>query len=174
MLISKIESKMNVFFMLFCPMNTNTKNPLQFLSRIYAFLLDRLWRFNFLWKLNFCEILASITERIMAINKLLIVLMSYELTNNFRIKEAGKWLNKEKIIDISDLEKFHEKALYRTLEILKSNERENPPWYSEQYFSGDDSKKTDLTLDWASIVLQSTKSKLGNYGYSSDQRHDGL
>jgi transposase len=63
----------------------------------------------------------------MAINKLLIVLVSYELTNNFRIKEAGKWLNKEKIIDISDLEKFHEKALYRTLEILKSNERENPP-----------------------------------------------
>jgi transposase len=63
----------------------------------------------------------------MAINKLLIVLVSYELTNNFRIKEAGKWLNKEKIIDISDLEKFHEKALDRTLEILKSNERENPP-----------------------------------------------
>jgi len=63
----------------------------------------------------------------LAINKLLIVLVSYELTNNFRIKEAGKWLNKKKIIDILDLEKFHEKALYRSLEILKSNERENPP-----------------------------------------------
>ena len=25
MLILKVESKMNVFFMLFCPMNTNTK-----------------------------------------------------------------------------------------------------------------------------------------------------
>jgi hypothetical protein len=36
-------------------------------------------------------------------------------------------LNKEKIIDISTLGKFHEKALYRNLEILRSKERENPP-----------------------------------------------
>ena len=63
----------------------------------------------------------------MAINKLLIVLVSSELPDNFRIKEAGKLLNKEKIIDISNLGKFHEKALYRNLEILRSKERENPP-----------------------------------------------
>jgi len=63
----------------------------------------------------------------MAINKLLIVLVSYELTNNFRIKEAGKLLNKGKIIDISNIGKFYEKAIYRNLEILRSNERENPP-----------------------------------------------
>jgi hypothetical protein len=34
---------------------------------------------------------------------------------------------RKKIRDISNLEKIHEKALYRTFETLKSNERENPP-----------------------------------------------
>jgi hydrogenase maturation factor HypF (carbamoyltransferase family) len=53
--------------------------------------------------------------------------VSYELTDNSHIKEAGKLLNKGKIIDISNIGKFHEKALYRNLEILRSNERENPP-----------------------------------------------
>ena len=45
------------------------------------------------------------------LNSLLIGLLSYKLTENFSIKEAGKWLNQEEILDILNLERFHERVL---------------------------------------------------------------
>jgi transposase len=47
--------------------------------------------------------------------------VSYKLTEHFSIKEAGKWVNQEAILDILNLERFHERVLYRTLEILGRN-----------------------------------------------------
>jgi transposase len=51
-------------------------------------------------------------------------LLSYKLIGSFSIKEAGKWLNLEEIIDIFNLEKFNEKVLYIILEILWDNKEE--------------------------------------------------
>jgi transposase len=50
-------------------------------------------------------------------------LLSYKLIGNFCIKEAGKWLNQEESIDISNLEKFNERVLCRILEILGVTKR---------------------------------------------------
>jgi transposase len=47
--------------------------------------------------------------------------VSYKFTENFSIKEAGKWLNHKEILETLNLENFHEKVLYRTLEILGRN-----------------------------------------------------
>jgi transposase len=51
-------------------------------------------------------------------------LLSYKLIGNFSIKQGGKWLNQEEIIDILNLEKFNENVLYRILEILGDNKEE--------------------------------------------------
>jgi len=48
-------------------------------------------------------------------------LLSYKLPENFSIKEAGKWLNQEEILDILNFERFHERVLYRNLELLGHN-----------------------------------------------------
>jgi len=74
----------------------------------------------------------------------LIGVLSYKLTDNFSIKEAGKWLNREEILEILSLERFPERSperfperfpersperspervLYNTLEILGCNKEE--------------------------------------------------
>ncbi len=125
-------------------------------------------------KLNFSDVFSKHKSRGLDLNSLLIGLVSYKLTENFSIKEAGKWLNQEEILDILNLESFNERVLYRTLEILGRNKEEILPHILSMLFSVYDFEETDINLDWTSIVLHGTKSKLGMYGYSRDHRPDKL
>jgi transposase len=125
-------------------------------------------------KLNFYDIFSKHKSRGLDLNSLLIGLVSYKLTENFSIKEAGKWLNQEEILEILNLENFHEKVLYRTLEILGRNKEEILSDILDNMFLIYGFEETDINLDWTSIVLHGTKSKLGKYGYSRDHRPDKL
>ena len=125
-------------------------------------------------KLNFSEIFSKHKSKGLDLNNLLIGLVSYKLTENFSIKEAGTWLNQDEILDILNLERFHERVLYRTLEILGRNKEEILSEILSSLFSVYDFEETDINLDWTSIVLHGTKSKLGKYGYSRDHRPDKL
>ncbi len=124
--------------------------------------------------LIFVLFLASIKAKGFDLNSLLRGLVSYKLTDNFSIKEAGKWLNQEAILEILNFDKFHERVLYRNLEILGRNKEKILSDILGSLFSVYDFEKTDLNLDWTSIVLHGTKSKLGKYGYSRDHRPDKL
>ncbi|KKH96658.1 transposase, partial [Methanosarcina sp. 1.H.T.1A.1] len=108
------------------------------------------------------------------LNSLLIGLLSYKLTENFSIKEAGNWLNQEEILEVLNLEKFHERVLYRTLELLGRNREEILSDILESLFSVYGFEETNINLDWTSIVLYGTKFNLGKYGYSRDHRPDKL
>ena len=123
-------------------------------------------------KLSFHDIFSKHKSRGLDINSLLIGLISYKLNENFSIKEASKWLNQEEILDILNLESFHEKVLYRTLEILGSNKEEILSDILYSLFSVYNFEETDINLDWTSITLYGTKSNLGKYGYSRDYRPD--
>jgi transposase len=123
-------------------------------------------------KLNFSDTFNKHKSKGLDLNSLLIGLVSYKLTENFSIKEAGKWLNQEEILEILNLESFHEKVLYRTLETLGRNKEKILSDILGSLFSVYGFEETDINLDWTSIVLHGTKSKLGKYGYSRDHRPD--
>jgi transposase len=123
-------------------------------------------------KLNLYDIFSKHKSRGLDPNSLLIGLVSYKLTENFSIKEAGKWLNQEEILEILNLESFNERVLYRTLENIGCNKEEILSDILNSLFSVYDFEGTDINLDWTSIVLHGTKSKLGKYGYSRDHRPD--
>jgi transposase len=125
-------------------------------------------------KLNFSDIFSKHKSKGLDLNSLLIGLVSYKLTENFSIKEAGKWLNQEEILEILNLENFHERVLYRTLEILGRNKDKILSDILGNLFSVYGFEETDINLDWTSIVLHGTKSKLGKFGYSRDHRPDKL
>jgi transposase len=125
-------------------------------------------------KLSFHDIFSKHKNRGLDLNSLLIGLVSYKLTENFSIKEASKWLNQGEILDILNLESFHEKVLYRTLEILGRNKEEILFDILNSLFSVYSFDETNINLDWTSIVLHGTKSNLGKYGYSRDHRPDKL
>ena len=128
----------------------------------------------FFEKLNFLDIFSKHKSRGLNLNSLLIGLVSYKLTENFSIKEAGKWLNQEEILDILNLKSFNERALYRALETLGRNKDEILPDILNSLFSVYNFEETDINLDWTSIVLHGSKSNLGKYGYSRDHRPDKL
>ena len=125
-------------------------------------------------KLNFCYIFSKHKSNGLDLNSLVIGLLSYKLTDNFSIKEAGKWLNQKEILDILNLEKFHERALYRALEILGRNKEEILCDILNSLFSVYGFEETNINLDWTSIVLHGTKANLGKFGYSRDHRPDKL
>ena len=123
-------------------------------------------------KLNFSDTFNKHKSKGLDLNSLLIGLVSYKLTENFSIKEAGKWLNQEEILELLNLESFHEKVLYRTLETQGRNKEKILSDILGSLFSVYGFEETDINLDWTSIVLHGTKSKLGKYGYSRDHRPD--
>ncbi|AKB79782.1 Mobile element protein [Methanosarcina horonobensis HB-1 = JCM 15518] len=125
-------------------------------------------------KLNFSAVFSKHKSRGLDLNSLLIGLVSYKLTENFSVKETGKWLNQEEILEILNLESFHEKVLYRTFELLGRNKEEILSDILGNLFSVYDFEETNINLDWTSITLYGTKSKLGKYGYSRDHRPDKL
>jgi len=128
----------------------------------------------FFEKLNFSDIFSKHKSRGLDLTSLLIGLVSYKLTENFSIKEAGKWINQEEILDILNLKSFNERALYRALETLGRNKDEILPDILNSLFSVYNFEETDINLDWTSVVLHGTKSNLGKYGYSRDHRPDKL
>jgi transposase len=58
------------------------------------------------------------------VNKLLKALISYKMSENFSIKQAHEWINREEVLEIFDLEPFGERTLYRILETIGANKEE--------------------------------------------------
>ncbi len=106
------------------------------------------------------------------VNKLLKALISYKMSENFSIKQAHEWINREEVLEIFDLEPFGERTLYRILETIGANKEEIISDIQDVLFERYDFEHTDINMDWTSIVLHGNKAKLGKYGYSRDHRPD--
>jgi transposase len=106
------------------------------------------------------------------VNKLLKALISYKMSENFSIKQAHEWINREEVLEIFDLEPFGERTLYRILETIGANKEEIISNIQDVMFERYDFEHTDINMDWTSIVLHGNKAKLGKYGYSRDHRPD--
>ncbi|RQD92312.1 IS1634 family transposase, partial [Methanosalsum natronophilum] len=106
------------------------------------------------------------------ISKLITALVSYKLTDNFSIKRAHQWINRDEVLDIFGLESFSERTLYRVLETIGNNRIEIISDIQDRIFSTYDFEHTNINVDWTSIVLHGEKAPLAKYGYSRDHRPD--
>jgi len=122
--------------------------------------------------LNFPEIIGKHKRNGIDINKLVKALVSYKLSENFSIKKAHEWINRDEVLEIFDLESFSERTLYRVLEAIGDNREEIISDIQDVLFERYNFEHTDINLDWTSIVLHGNEAKLGKYGYSRDHRPD--
>ena len=122
--------------------------------------------------LNFSEILGKHKRNGVDLNQLSKAVISYKLTENFSIKSAYEWINRDDILEILDLKPFGERTLYRLLETIGDNREEILSDIQDALFKRYDFEHTDINMDWTSIVLHGDKAKLGKYGYSRDHRPD--
>lgn len=122
--------------------------------------------------LNFSTVFSKHKQRGIDINKLLKALVSYKLTDNFSIKKAHQWINRDEVLDFFNLDTFSERTLYRVLEKIGTNREEIISDIQDQLFKRYDFKHTNINMDWTSLVLHGNKAPLGKYGYSRDHRPD--
>jgi len=122
--------------------------------------------------LKFSAIFGKHKKNGIDINKLLKSLLSYKLNDNFSIKRAHEWINREEVREIFDLKPFAERTLYRTLETIGANKEEIISDIQDILFERYNFEQTNINMDWTSIVLHGEEANLGKYGYSRDHRPD--
>ncbi len=122
--------------------------------------------------MNLSDILGKHKKNGIDINKLFKALVSYKLSDNFSIKRAHEWINRDEVLEVFDLQSFSERTLYRVLETIGDNREEIISDIQDVLFERYNFEHTDINMDWTSIVLHGNEAKLGKYGYSRDHRPD--
>jgi transposase len=123
-------------------------------------------------KLNLSEILGKHKQKGVDFNQLSIAVISYKLTENFSIRGAHEWINRNEMLEKLNLKQFSERTLYRVLETIGDNREEIISDIQDTLFERYNFQHTDINMDWTSIVLHGDKAGLGEYGYSRDHRPD--
>ncbi len=123
-------------------------------------------------KLKFSRVFSKFKKKGRDISGLLKGLVSYKLTENLSISKASDWINRNEVRQKFNLKKFHERTLFRVLEIIGKNREEIIANIQDILFEAYSFEHTDINLDWTSIVLHGDKCKLGKHGYSRDHRPD--
>ena len=123
--------------------NQNISFPI---GTIYA--VENLYRV-----LNCSEIFGKHKKNGIDINKLLKALFSYKLNDNFSIKRAHEWINREEVLEIFELEPFGERTLYRILETIGANKEEIISDLQDILFERYDFEHTDINMDWTLSLI---------------------
>lgn len=123
-------------------------------------------------KLGFSRIFGKHKQKGRDINSLLMALISYKLTDNFSIRKASDWINRNEVLDTFDLDQFEERTLYRLLETIGQNKEEIIADIQDSLFENFDFEHTNINMDWTSVVIFGNQSPLGKHGYSRDHRPD--
>jgi len=104
-------------------------------------------------RLGLNEIIGRHKSKGIALDALVRGMLVDQLGDNFSVLQASEWLNRKEILEHYGIRAFNSKTLYRAVETLGR-------------------PKTDVLLDWTSIVYYGDMAKLAKYGYSRDH-HPG-
>jgi hypothetical protein len=127
---------------------------------------------SYFHNLGFEKVFGPLKSRGVDINSLVRLLVTYKLVENHSIARAGDWANQAFIHGRYGLPRIDQQTLYRTLERLGMHADEVMAGIQDAIFSTYDFPKTDVNLDWTSIVLHGNAAELGKRGYSRDHRPD--
>ena len=99
-------------------------------------------------------------------------LVAYKLGDNFSVLQASEWLNRPEMLEQYELRSFDEKTLYRTVELLGHHRERIIHALQDSVLKLLGRPRTDVLLDWTSIVYYGDMAKLAKHGYSRDH-HPG-
>jgi transposase len=123
-------------------------------------------------KLGLHEIIGMLKSKGIPLDKLVRGMLTFKIDHNQSVHQCSDWMNQLHILNQFKLKSFHEKTLYRGLEILGQNESIILPKIQHNLFSNYKFEHTDSNLDWSSLVMYGNASPLGKFGFSSDHRPD--
>jgi len=91
-----------------------------------------------------------------------------QLGDNFSVLQASEWLNRKEILEHYGIRKFNAKTLYRAVELLGRNRERIIRELQDNILDILGRPRTDVLLDWTSIVYYGDMAKLARHGYSRD------
>ncbi len=93
-----------------------------------------------------------------------------QLGDNFSILQASEWINRPEILEHYEIDPFNPKTLYRTVEMVGRNRERIIYSLQDAVLKLLGGPKTDVLLDWTSIVYYGDMAKLAKFGYSRDHQ----
>ena len=97
-------------------------------------------------------------------------MLADQLGDNFSILRASEWLNRPEVLEHYGIGPFNAKTLYRAVELIGRNREMIVRALQDRILKLLGGPKTDILLDWTSIVYYGDMAKLAKYGYSRDHR----
>jgi len=123
-------------------------------------------------RLGLNEIIGRHKSKGIALDALVRGMLVDQLGDNFSVLQASEWMNREEIREHYEIKAFNAKTLYRAVELLGHNREKIIREIQDNVLELLGRPKTDVLLDWTSIVYYGDMAKLAKYGYSRDH-HPG-
>ena len=123
-------------------------------------------------RLGLNEIIGQHKSKGIALDALVRGMLVDQLGDNFSVLQASAWLNRKEVRDHYGIRAFNSKTLYRAVEMLGRNRERIIRELQGSVLELLGRPKTDVLLDWTSIVYYGDMAKLAKYGYSRDH-HPG-
>jgi transposase len=123
-------------------------------------------------RLGLNEIIGRHKSKGIALDALVRGMLVDQLGDNFSVLQASEWMNRAEILEHYGIRAFNSKTLYRAVETLGRNRERIIRELQDSVLELLGRPKTDVLLDWTSIVYYGDMAKLAKYGYSRDH-HPG-
>lgn len=123
-------------------------------------------------KLHFDRIFSKFKQKGIALDKIVAALISYKLSENLSLTRGADWINRTDVLNEFGLKSFEQRTLFRAIETIGANYQEVILDLQDILFSQYNFDKTDINMDWSSLILWGDKAPLGKFGYSRDHRPD--
>jgi transposase len=123
-------------------------------------------------RLELNEIIGQLKTKGIDADALVRGMLADQLGDNFSILQASEWMNRPEILEHYEIDPFVPKTLYRTVEMVGQNRGRIIYALQDRVLKLLGGPKTDILLDWTSIVYYGDMAKLAKYGFSRDHRPD--
>jgi len=123
-------------------------------------------------RLGLNDIIGPHKSKGIALDALVRGMLVDQLGDNFSVLQASEWMNRKEILEHYGIRAFNSKTLYRAVETLGRNRERIIRELQDNVLELLGRPKTDVLLDWTSIVYYGDMAKLAKYGYSRDH-HPG-
>ena len=123
-------------------------------------------------RLDLPAVIGRHKDRGISLDALVRGMLAYKLGDNFSVLRAGEWLNREEVREHYELREVKVKTLYRAVETHGRNRERIVRELQDRVLKLLNVPKTDVLMDWTSIVYYGDLASLAKYGYSRDHRPD--
>lgn len=118
------------------------------------------------------RILSQFKQKGIPLPQLIDAFLTYKLSENMSLTRGSDWINRPDILELFELKPFEQRTLFRAIETIGANYQQIILDLQDVLFDLYDFERTDVNLDWSSLILWGDKAQIGKYGYSRDHRPD--